>query len=363
VRREGQTRVRGDNTKPTTELERRKVTVRWMVLNFGRRNSRFNLCTHLSHGTLLIPRTAMSHATTNSKSSCSTTLPIAGASFAPFELAGWQMVEPIAIRLDTAIYAARPIGDDGDCQYCVKMVRNDVVSADLAVALLRREAFVGRKVFHPHLISVLESHLDDSPYFLVMPLLEGQSVRKRIDRLQTLSISSALWIARQAAEALAELHQHGWLHSDVKPSNIFVAADGHVTLLDLGFVRKLDESGSVVDRQIAGTFNYIAPEMITSTIAADQRSDIYSLGATFYEMLSGHPPLEARTLDELASQHRQRQPNCIRTLRQAVPKKVASLVHRMLAKEPLRRPQSADEVVRELVSLEIDSFALQVAAR
>lgn len=307
----------------------------------------------------LLPRIAMPHTKTLR---IKTAVATAGSECVslPVVLSDWQLVEPLAMRTDTAIYAARPVADDGQhCQYCVKLVRPDAVHCEQAVALLRREAFLGRKVFHPHLISTLEANLEEPPYYLVMPLLEGRTLRQQLDQNRLPSISASLWFARQTAEALAALHACGWLHSDVKPSNIFIAADGHVTLLDLGLVRQLNETGSVVDRHIAGTFDYIAPEMFTSAVAADQRSDIYSLGATLYEMLSGQLPHSARTLGELASQHRQQKPRCIRSLRSDLPKAVARLLHRMLSKEPLRRPQSADEVVRSLVSLEIDLFCEQ----
>ena len=149
-----------------------------------------------------------------------------------------------------------------------------------------------------------------------------------------------LWIARQTAEALDALHQGGYLHGDVKPANIFLAASGHLTLLDLNFAQRLDETGSAVNRLVLGTINYLAPELLTSTLRADERSDIFSLGVVLFEMLMGRPPLEARGLPELLRLHNEYARRRCAARRPDLPPALATLVRQMLFKEPLRRPQS-----------------------
>jgi serine/threonine-protein kinase len=221
---------------------------------------------------------------------------------------------------------------------------------------MRREARVGREVAHPHLVAVLASHVCRTPYFVVMPWLTGQTLERRLAAEAPMEVPAALWVARQIAEALAALHSAGWTHGDVKPSNVFVSSDGHVTLLDLGFARRRDETGSVVNRCVTGTGNYLAPEMITSALGIDARSDLYSLGAVLFEMLSGRVPFEANTLAELATRHKQDRPPGLRRLAPHVPAGVSRLVGQMLAKEPLRRPQTASELVERLVTLEVETF-------
>jgi len=189
-----------------------------------------------------------------------------------------------------------------------------------------------------------------------MPRLIGTTLRQQLDSKRRMAVPTALWVARQIAEALAALHNQDWLHSDVKPANISIAPDGHATLLDLGFCQPFCHEGSAANDTIRGTFLYIAPETVTSSVATDVRSDIYSLGATLYEMLAGVPPFSAPTLADLARLHREAKPRCLRSLLPELPKTVASLVHRMLAKEPLRRPQSANALVHALISLEIESL-------
>jgi len=167
----------------------------------------------------------------------------------------------------------------------------------------------------------------------------------------------ALWMARQVVEALEALHAAGWMHGDVKPGNVFVSPEGHVTLLDLGFARRRDETGSAVDRLLTGTCNYMAPELITSALRADIRSDVYSLGVVLFELLAGRLPFTGESLAELATKHRQSRPPNLRRLAPHLPQAVVELVQQMLAKDPLRRPQTPRELIDRLVGLEIATFS------
>ena len=246
---------------------------------------------------------------------------------------------------------------DRSAGYAVKVLLERWQDDTAAIELLRREAIVGRQVSHRHLISVLAAHVGGPPYFVVMPWLAGSTLADLLAAGRRPPLPVALWLARQTAEALGALHVAGWMHGDVKPSNIFVSPSGHATLLDLGFVRRPEETGCVVDRCVAGTFHYIAPEMITSALRPDIRSDLYSLGVTLYELLTGRLPFVGRSLAELAEQHRQSEPPEIRSLAPRLPLDVARLVHQLLAKEPLRRPQTPAELVVRLTVLEIATFA------
>jgi serine/threonine-protein kinase len=279
----------------------------------------------------------------------------------PLRIGPWQLLRRIGEGQLSEVYAARPISHPADrpAGYAVKILADRWADHPAAIEVMRREAVVGRKISHPHLISVLSAHVGAAPYFLVMPLLDGRSLGGRLAAGERLSVPAALWFARQTAEGLDALHQTGWMHADVKPSNIFVSPDGHATLLDLGFARQPADATSIVDRCVTGTMHDIAPEMLTSALRPDIRSDIYSLGATLYETLGGRPPFQAPSLEQLADLHRQAEPRPLRLLNPHVPAEVARFVHQMLAKEPLRRPQTPAEVVERLVRLEIETFHMR----
>ena len=257
------------------------------------------------------------------------------------------------------VYQARSSGGSraGQASYALKLLKAPWADDPRGLELLAREARVGRRIHGPHLVPILAANLDEPPYFVVMPLLEGRTLAREIAHGRRPTLPLALWIARQVAEALEALHAAGWMHADVKPSNIFLSSTGHATLIDLGLARRRGENVSLSARPIAGTLAYMAPEMILSTLAADTRSDLYSLGVTLFELLTGRLPFDGGDAAHLATQHCQELPADLRVLAPHLPTRVARLVRQMLAKEPLRRPQTPRELVDRLAALEIETFA------
>ena len=275
------------------------------------------------------------------------------------QIGPWRLVKSVAEGKLCRVYQAQPAegAANRSAGYALKVLQEASQNDAAAIEVMRREAIVGRKVSHPHLISILSAHVGAAPYFVVMPWLAGATLAEMLAGGNRPALPVALWIARQAAEALDALHVSGWMHADVKPSNLFVSPSGHVTLLDLGFARRPEETGSAVDRSVCGTVHYIAPEMVTSALRPDIRSDIYSLGVTLYELLAGRTPFDGPDLASLAEQHRQAEPPELRSIAPQLPLAVSRLVHSMLAKEPLRRPQTPRELVDRLAALEIETFA------
>jgi serine/threonine-protein kinase len=207
---------------------------------------------------------------------------------------------------------------------------------------------------------VLSTSVQQPPFYLVSPKLEGADLAQILAAHGRLEIPLALWIARQVADGLAALYDAtGMIHADVKPANIFLSPTGHATLFDFGFVQTISEARNWATRPVAGTLAYMAPEMVTSAYAASARSDIYSLGVTLYEMLAGRRPFDSEDPGTLATQQRESRPADVSAHRPDVPMSVAELVMAMLAKDPLRRPDSASAIASQLVRLEIDSFTLR----
>ncbi len=277
----------------------------------------------------------------------------------PARVGEWELVRLIGEGSLMQVFLARPANAPVNQRpaYALKMPRTEWRDDARVLECLCREARVGRRVSHPHVAPILAAGLHSSPYHVVMPYLAGAPLAAQLAGREPLAPPAALWIARQVAEGLAALDAGGWMHGDVKPSNIFVAPTGHATLIDLGFARRHDEAGSVADRPIMGTMTHIAPEVLTSRLRNDIRADIYSLGVCLYEMLTGQLPHNSEDASDLANLHRESLPADVRANVPQIPLRVARLVRQMLAKEPLRRPQTPGDLVQRLTALEIETFA------
>jgi serine/threonine-protein kinase len=276
-------------------------------------------------------------------------------------LGPWQLVRLLGEGNLTRVYLARPADPPlgQRTAYAIKVLRKEWWREPAAIEVQRREAWVGSQVSHPNLLPVLSASVRQPPFYVVTPKLDGMSLAQILTEQGRLALPVALWIARQVADGLAALHEAtGMVHTDVKPANIFVSSAGHATLFDYGFAQAPSEGRHWSTRPLAGTLAYIAPEMVTSALSAEPQSDVYSLGVTLYEMLTGRRPLESDDPGELATLHRETKPVDLRKWRTDAGEDIAALVQSMLAKDPMRRPASARELADRLVRLEIDSFAL-----
>jgi serine/threonine protein kinase len=258
------------------------------------------------------------------------------------------------------VYSARECDTDTLC--AVKVLREDWEDPSTAIKLLQREARAGLTVRHPHLVRLRHAHVTRPPYFLVMDLLAGESLRRRLRRDYRLDPATAIWIARQTAEALAAVHRAGFVHADVKPDNIRLVDDGTAVLIDLGFAHRPGENANLIRAgYVLGTADYLAPELCAAGSDGDSGSDLFSLGVTLFEMLTGRLPYPAGSVEETLRRHIQEPAADVR--RQALPLSpgLAALVNRLLARNPSERPR-ASLVVQQLVALEIAALARRRSA-
>ncbi len=264
---------------------------------------------------------------------------------------GYEVLAPLGGGPITCVYAARDGDSDEPC--AVKVLRPAWQDDATAIKLLQREARAGLIVRHPHLVRVLYAHVLTPPHFLVMELLKGESLRRRLGRDYRLDVHTAVWVARQTAEALAALHRAGFVHGDVKPDNVRLVADGTAVLIDLGFAHRPGENDALLrDGYVMGTANYLAPELCRAEPHGDAASDLFSLGVTLFEMLTGGLPYPTGTLGQTFRRHGCDPPADIRRSGAPVPRELAQMVGRLLARHPEERPKAA-AVVRQLIALEI----------
>jgi serine/threonine-protein kinase len=224
-----------------------------------------------------------------------------------------------------------------------------------------REARAQAKVRHPNVVPIHYVGEDADIAFLAMDLVEGESLADRLRRSGALPVEEALRIATEVVKALAAGAAHHLVHRDIKPSNVLVDETGHVMLADFGLAKTLRHEELVAEDAAAGTAEsavlthagalvgtpaYMAPEQ-TRGPDVDHRADVYSLGATLYELLTGQPPFTADDARTLLVQHREEAPLPPRVLVPGLPPKVDALVLRMLEKDPAKRP-TYDELPRAL---------------
>jgi len=283
--------------------------------------------------------------------------PLPPAQF-PFRFGSWELVSRLGGGELSEVFLARAAGSrlDQPADYAIKLLRPKWHADARGRATLAREVQVARRIVHPHLVPILAAELEIPPYYLSMPYLEGSPLSEYLEQGSLLDLPAMFWIVRQTAEGLAALAAGGWMHGDVKPSNLIVAPGGHTTLIDLGFATPTKSPTPIAERPLVGTLCYMAPELLYSSLGGDSQADVYSLGVVLFEMLTGRLPFDARDVAELALQHRQQLPSDVRSFMPQVPIRAARLVQQMLSKEPLRRP-TPGEVVERLIALEIETFA------
>jgi serine/threonine-protein kinase len=222
----------------------------------------------------------------------------------------------------------------------------------------QREAATMAKLRHPHIAQVFNADVANGYHYLAMEYAPNGTLRQWLDRSpkKQFSIRQALAVTRQIALALQHAHTNNIVHRDIKPSNFLIAADGRFMLTDFGIAQVTSEPKITKNLASMGTPEYMSPEQ-GQGLKVDSRSDIYSLGIILYEMLAGRPPFSSDNHLATLFQHAKDSPTRVNQYRPDVPAPVRALVHKMLAKHPKDRIQSAADVVKA-----IDRMAGRVAA-
>jgi len=264
---------------------------------------------------------------------------------------GFELLQYLGGGPLTQVYSARRYNSDEIV--VVKFLRPEWENDPTACQLLRREAVAGLSVSHPHLVHVREANILHKPYFLVMDLLVGESLRDRLKRAYALDLRTAMWIGRQTAEAIAALHRIGFIHGDIKPENVCLVDAGTAILLDLGFAHRPGENDTLFAQgYVLGTANYLAPEMCGPHPTADLASDLFSFGVMLFEMLTGELPYPPGSPTETLARHREQPAARLSDYPGHWPAPLDELLAGLCARRPAQRPR-IQYVVQQLMTLEI----------
>jgi len=247
----------------------------------------------------------------------------------------------------------------------IKVMSRELTSEG-SLERFRREIGLAAALQHPQLVPVLSAGEVQHLPFYVMPFVEGESLRQRLDR-GPLSVRECVSMLLDVARALAFAHERGVIHRDIKPGNILLSR-GSAVITDLGIAKAI--SGTANPRRLdtrvtphsgdltvagtsLGTPAYMAPEQVVGDPDANHRVDLYALGVVAYECLSGAPPFAGLSASQLRAAHLTTMPTSLRSRRAEIPPGLDALVLRCLAKDPAARPRDATEIVRALQSPEL----------
>lgn len=280
------------------------------------------------------------------------TLPTAGtgepADLSGRTLGGFQVVRRIGGGGMGQVYLARQLSLKRPV--ALKLLKADLLKNPTALKRFEAEAHAVAKLNHPNIVQVYEFGEHDGLRYMALEYVEGRNLREYLARKGPPEPAVALSMMRQVLTGLARAHDQGLVHRDIKPENILVTKRVEVKVTDFGLSRffapgealNLTQSGVTL-----GTPLYLSPEQAQGK-TVDHRSDLYSFGVTAYHLLAGEPPFRGSTAVEVALKHVTDRPPPLADLRPDLPPDLCGLVHKLMAKEPADRYQSAREVLRDL---------------
>ena len=211
----------------------------------------------------------------------------------------------------------------------------------------QREAEAIGRLSHPTIVTVYDLGQAEGQLYMAMELLEGDDLRKLMERRVDVPLADRVRIMLQIAEGLAYAHSRDVVHRDVKPANLIVTTRGRIKILDFGLARVASQSNITRRGVILGTPDYMSPEQAMGR-SVTHRSDQFAAGAVFYEFLTGSKPFRGKTLHSVLYQILSEEPEPMLTLNPGLPARLAAVVHGMMRKDPERRFASMEDVRREL---------------
>ncbi|HEV2084734.1 MAG TPA: protein kinase [Gemmatimonadales bacterium] len=226
------------------------------------------------------------------------------------------------------------------------------LAANLGAERFQREVEIAARLSHPHILTLIDSGEVEGFLYYVMPFIEGESLRGRLERERQLPVEDALEITRHVAAALAYAHARGVYHRDIKPENVMLY-EGEPVVTDFGIAKAVSAAGMEHLTQTGtalGTPAYMSPEQASADAELDGRSDEYSLACMLYELLAGVPPFTGTSAQTIILKHFTETPPSVRTVRPEVPESVGKVILKALAKSPAERYASVLEFAQALPS-------------
>jgi len=234
----------------------------------------------------------------------------------------------------------------------LKILKPEIAADEETIERFRNELRFARKISHKNVCRMYDLSREQGTQFITMEYVEGENLKSLMRRMGQFSVGKAVSVARQASEGLAQAHQLGVVHRDLKPQNIMIDNEGNVRIMDFGIARSLKGKGITDARVMIGTPEYMSPEQVDGA-EADGRADIYALGIVLYEMLTGKVPFEGDTALSVALKQKTEIPHDPRELNPQIPETLGALILRCLEKDKAERYQNVEDLISDLGKIEL----------
>ncbi|HEX5636885.1 MAG TPA: serine/threonine-protein kinase, partial [Gammaproteobacteria bacterium] len=238
-------------------------------------------------------------------------------------------------------------------EIALKMLAPGLSVDEHLLARFRQEALALARLSHPNIVQVYDFFEENGFFWIAMEFVKGGELDARLKASGRLTLAETLTLTKQMADALGYAHEQGVVHRDFKPANVLLTPGGHVKITDFGIAKLAQSSLHTQLNTVLGTPSYMSPEQANGE-TTDHRTDIYSLGIVFYQMLAGEPPFKGDARSIIA-QHFLKEVPRLNELRQDISPAIDQIIQKMLAKKPADRYQSMSELIDELgrVSIQV----------
>ena len=236
-----------------------------------------------------------------------------------------------------------------DRNVAIKVLRGDLSNDEKFVRRFQREALSASSLAHPNIVEMYDVGEDDGTYYIVMEYVDGKTLKQLLKRRGTLTLSEAIDIMSQLTDGMAHAHDSYIIHRDLKPQNIMIKDDGQIKITDFGIAMALNSTQLTQTNSVMGSVHYLPPEQASGK-GCTIKSDIYSMGIIFYELLSGSLPFRGDNAVEIALKHMREPLPSVREENSSIPQSIENIIRKATAKNPKNRYDSARSMHEDLLT-------------
>ena len=236
-----------------------------------------------------------------------------------------------------------------DRNVAIKVLRGDLSNDEKFVRRFQREALSASSLAHPNIVEMYDVGEDEGTYYIVMEYVEGKTLKQLLKKRGSLTLSEAIDIMSQLTDGMAHAHNSYIIHRDLKPQNIMIKDDGQIKITDFGIAMALNATQLTQTNSVMGSVHYLPPEQASGK-GCTIKSDIYSMGIIFYELLSGSLPFRGDNAVEIALKHMKEPLPNLRDENPSIPQSIVNIIKRSTAKNPKNRYDTAREMHEDLLT-------------